>query len=49
MSKPARIKTEENRPYSQPTLLIYGNVMTLTAAGTKGVLESGSASINKKI
>lgn len=49
MSKPARTKTEENRPYSPPMLSIYGNVTKLTAAGTAGVLESGSGSINKKV
>ena len=49
MSKPARTKTEENRPYSPPILSIYGNVTKLTAAGTVGNPEGGSSSSNKKV
>ena len=35
--------------YSPPKLSLYGKVVELTAAGTRGVLESGSGSSNKKI
>lgn len=34
--------------YAAPTLVVYGKVSALTAAGSAGVLESGATSLNKK-
>ena len=45
-------KSEREVPiadYLPPKLSVYGKVVELTAAGTRGVLESGSSSPNKKM
>ena len=47
MSEMIRTKKMQKRPYSSPTLTVFGSVTKLTASGTKGNSESGSATSNK--
>ena len=48
MKKLDRAKPSDARlRYTAPKLTVYGEVKTLTAAGTAGVSEAGSGAINK--
>lgn len=37
------------KTYTSPRLINYGNVRSLTQGGTKGINESGSSSLSKKL
>jgi hypothetical protein len=42
-------KAPVRRAYHAPALEVYGTVRGLTASGTLGVVEAGSASPNKRL
>jgi len=48
MEKPEPVKREPKKPYSPPTLTIYGTVQELTKQiGTRGTLDGGTFPRNR--